>query len=67
MAKKQSYSMLNTKPASRVRGNPGVNRIHGAFATPLGLDRAIGRLQKLRIGKMIGRYPSVTENFILLL
>lgn len=67
MAKKQSYSMPNTEPASRVKADPGMSRTHGAFATPLGLDRAVGGLKKFRIGKMVGRYPSVAENFSLLL
>lgn len=34
MAKKQSYSMPNTEPASRVKADPGMSRTHGAFATP---------------------------------
>lgn len=46
MAKKQSYSMLNTKPASRVRADPGVSRICGAFATPFGLNKAVEGLKK---------------------
>lgn len=67
MAKKQSYSMLNTKPASRVRADSGVSRTCGTFVTALGLDRAVGGLQKFRTGKLIGGYPSVAKNFSLLL
>lgn len=67
MAKKQSYNMLNMEPTSRVSAAAGVSRTPEAFATSLGLDRAVGALQKFRIEKMVGRYPSVVENFSLLL
>lgn len=67
MAKKRSYNMLNMKPTSRVRADTSVSKTHEAFATSLGLDRAVGALQKFRIEKMVGRYPSVAENFSLLL
>lgn len=53
MAKKQSYSMLSTNPESRDRPDPGMSST-GAFVTPLGPDRAVGGLQKFRIGKVIG-------------
>lgn len=63
MAKKQScYSMLSTNPESRVRQDPGMSST-GAFATPLGPGRAVGGLQKFRIGKVIGWYTGVAENF----
>lgn len=63
MAKKQScYSMLSTNPENRVRSDPGMSST-GAFATPLGLGKAVAGLQKFRIGKVVGRYAGVAENF----
>jgi len=59
--------MLNTKPSSRVGAGAGVSRTRGAFVASWGLDGAAGGLQKFRIGKVIERYPSVAENFSLLL
>lgn len=71
MAKKQSYSMLSTNPESRDRPDPGMSST-GAFVTPLGPDRAVGGLQKFRIGKVIGnmlvlRKISVTKVALVLL
>lgn len=61
-ANKQScYSMLSTNPEGRVTPDPGMSST-GAFATPLGPGRAVGGLQKFRIGKVIGRYADVAEN-----
>lgn len=53
--------MLRTNPESRVRPDPGMSST-GAFATPLGLGRAVGGLQKFRIGKVIGWYADVAAN-----
>lgn len=63
MAKKQgSYSILSTNPESRVRPDPGMSSTE-VFATPLGPGRVIECLKKFRIGKVIGRYADVAENF----